>query len=260
MKLCIQTNYELDKMQKLVEEYFVAIKSGDPAPIYDDNEYLNIFKTKFHEKMIYMKPNDNQNELILTWITPQSIKNYNCSPNSYIRIVLDYEGPGSLANYLKEKLLVMTFNAMRSEDSYYYSFFTMQMDLTNHGLENIDEIMEAISSYCYLLQQTSMEDHEKLYNNLKELDDVSSKYSKESSEIYNVKSSCMRMNFIPDKDILVEDFVKFDGAAITEIIDILNDTKFNVFLMTKNYDNFDQKEKWFGAEYASVGKSNQVVQ
>lgn len=261
MTLCIQTNYELDKMQELVEEYFVAIKSGDPAPVYDDNEYLNIFRAEFHEKMIYIKPLDTKNELTLTWILPHILRNYKCLANTYIENVFDYDGPGSLASYLKEKLLVIKFEAGSSEESN-YSFFTLSLVLTSHGLQNIDEIMEAISSYCYLLQQTSMEDHEKLFNNIKELMDVDFKYAKENTEVNNVIMHSMRINFFPDEDILIggRSFVKFDGAAISEIINILNDTKFNVLLMTKDYDNFDKKEKWYGTEYASVGKSNQIVQ
>lgn len=254
MKLCIQTNYELDKMQNLAEEYFVTIKSGDPAPLYDDNEYLNIFKSEFHEKMIYMKPSNNKNVLKLTWITPSEHRNYKCSPNAYLKVVFGYEGPGSLASYLKEKLLAMTFVVATSSASN-YTEFKIEIILTNHGLENIDEIMKAISSYCHLVRETSMEEHEKLYNNFKEISDISDKHRREITEVDNAKNLSKVMNErINEKDLLLQPFQQFDGPAVSEIVDILNDTKFNVLLMTKNYENFDKKEKWFGTEYASVGK------
>lgn len=254
MKLCIQTNFELDKMQNLVEEYFVAIKSGDPAPVYDDNEYLNIFRAEFYEKMIYMKPTNNENVLELTWITPTQQRNYKCSPNTFLQNIFGYEGPGSLASYLKEKLLAITFMVGISHVSSCTSF-EISINLTNHGLENIDEIMKAISSYCHLLRETSIEEHEKLYYNLKELSDVKHKYKRESTEITNAIQLSIAMNVrIDDKDLLLAPLQQFDGPAISEIIDILNDIKFNVLLITKNYHNFDKKQKYFGTEYASVGK------
>ena len=257
MNLSIQSTYDLDQMQELVEKYFVAIKSGEPAPVYDDNEYLNIFTTEFHEKMIYMKPLDKANDLALTWILPQMYRNFKCLPNTYLEYIFDYEGPGSLSSYLKEKLLVMSCGAEARSDSS-HSLFTLSFSLTNHGLQNIDEIMKAISSYCYLLQQTTMEDHEKLFNNLKELKDVDLKYIKEYQEVMNVQTYSMAMKTFSDENILIGglSFVKFDGVAISELIEILNDTKFNVFLNSKDYDHFDKKEKWYGTEYASVGELN----
>ncbi|CAO1415527.1 unnamed protein product [Diamesa serratosioi] len=261
MKLCIQSHYEHDRMQKLVEEYFGDIIIGEPAPVYDENEHLNIFKPEFHEKMIYMKSVDNEDQLTLTWIKEQKKLSYICKPTQYICDVLNSEEPGSLISYLKEKQLVMSFNASDSYDSS-YSFFVMTMVLTKHGLKNIDEIMESISSYCYLLKQTSIEDHETLYNNSKELKDINYLYSTEETEVRNVISGVVKMSVFADEHIINGNviFIKFDGAAITKVIDILNDNKFNVLLMTKDYDNFDKKEKYFGTEYASVDMPEKYVQ
>lgn len=259
MNLCIQSNIELDIQQSLVETYFSDIKSGEAAAIADENEYLNVFKSEFHDKMFIMKPKKDGNDLQLSWITPSLYKYYKCDPGSYLSTFFGYEGAGSLASYLKKKSLAIQTVAGPSSsgfgDNEMFSFFQIIISLTDHGLQNIDEVIEAIFSFILLCQQTPMDDHKRIYTGIQQIRKLNYKYRTESSEIANARTLVQKMKTYPASDIIEATnlFMEFDGAVISKFIKLLNINNLNILLATKSHGHYDQKEKWFGTEYTTIG-------
>ncbi|CAO1404402.1 unnamed protein product [Diamesa tonsa] len=258
MNLCIQSNIELDIQQSLVETYFSDIKSGEAAAIADENEYLNVFKSEFHDKMFIMKPKEDSNDLELTWITPSLDKYYKCGPGTYLSTFFGYEGPGSLASYLKKKsLAILTVAGPLSSafgDNEMFSLFQIVITLTDHGLQNIDEVIEAVFSYILLCQQTPFDEHKRIYTGMQQIRNINFKYKTERSEIVNARTLVQKMKTYPATDIMRAGaiLIEFDGDVISKFIEMLNINNLNIMLLTKSHDHYDQKEKWFGTEYTTI--------
>ena len=64
------------------------------------------------------------------------------------------------------------------------------------------------------------------------------------------------MKIYPSSAIITANsiFEEFDGNVISKFIDLLNINNLNIMLLTKTHDHYDQKEKWFGTEYTTIGK------
>lgn len=259
MNLCIQSNIELDVQQSLVEQYFSDIKSGEVPADIDENEYKKVFKSEFHDKMFLMKPKEDGHNLELSWITPPLYKYYKCSPGSYLSTFFGYEGPGSLASYLKKKSLAVQTIAGPSNgfgDNEMFSLFQIIITLTDHGLQNIDEVIEAIFSFILLCRQTTLEDRKRIYTGIQQIGDINYKYRTEKNEVTNVRVLVQKMKHYPAKDIMTATniFTEFDDDVISKFIQMLNINNLNILLLTKSHDHYDQKEKWFGTEYTTIGK------
>ncbi|CAO1403706.1 unnamed protein product [Diamesa serratosioi] len=265
MNLCMQSNIELDIQQSLVEKYFSDIKSGEGVAVVDDNEYLNVFKPEFHQKMFIMKPKQEGNDLELKWITPSLYKYYKCDPGSYLSTIFGYEGPGSLASYLKKKSLAIQTVAGPSSglgDNEMFSLFEIIVTLTDHGLQNIDEVIEAIFSFILLCQNTSMSEHKRIYTGIQQIKNINYKYRTENSEITNVKNLVQKMKLYPAADLMRAGniFIEFDEDVILKFIQMLTIDNMNILLSTKTYDHYDQKEKWFGTEYTTIDFPNKYIE
>jgi DNA polymerase IIIc chi subunit len=64
------------------------------------------------------------------------------------------------------------------------------------------------------------------------------------------------MRYFDDKDLIVgrEMCPEFDEKVMTKMIDGINDRRFNLMILSDQYQKYDKVEKWFGTEYAEVGE------
>lgn len=103
MFLCVESSAELDEQQKLVEKNFTAIKSGpEPEPLAAVAP-VNHFKPEFFDKVYYVKPKADKNNLYINFLLPSMEKHYKSKPHDYLAYIIQHEGVGSLNSYLKKK-------------------------------------------------------------------------------------------------------------------------------------------------------------
>ena len=258
MYLAVQSKRSLDELQELIVKCFSGVKSGDAA---DESSNLSppkmdeIFKPEFYEKLFFMKPETERKALILTWTLPSIHKLYKCAPFAYIRHIFTNNGDGGLTNYLQEKLLITSLSFYVHDNSFggnsQFCLPRLLVNLTDTGLEKIEEILDAIFSYLLMLKETSLDKHRRLYNELKESMEINFKYHTEKSAINNVRGVITSMMKFEDRDILRGEslFQMFDENIITNSINSLNKRKFNLMIVDKNHGTFNRKEKYFGTEY-----------
>lgn len=278
MFLCVESASSLDELQSLVEDNFAAIKSG-PEP-----ERLvvpqNHFKPDFYEKVYYVKPKADKIKLFMTFLLPSMEKHYKSKPHDYVAYIIQHEGVGSLSSYLKQKyglfnvrltflnflnsfllrLLALRVEAGAEDQSFegnsMFTLFSINVTLTEEGYKNVELVMDAIFSFLLVLKTTSIEEHEKAYMELKQIRDTSFMYREEKTSTDNVEELSVNMKFYENKDIITGPDVlfEFDKSLVKDIIERLNERKFNLLFLTDKHEKFEKTEKWFGTEYDEVGK------
>jgi secreted Zn-dependent insulinase-like peptidase len=240
----------LDEMQELVVECFAAIKTGsdETTPPMAINEIVN---PEFYSKVIHIKPKSASNSLYVTWTFPPMQKHYQKSPIEFIAAIFENRGKGGLEAYLKDKHLIkdLLFNWFENDSQ--ISMPGLQIAMTDEGSQKVDDILKAVFSYLRMMKEASIEELERLYNDLKMQTEMDFKYHKEKESVKNVLGLSVVMPFYGDADLLRGDtlYSEFDGNLITETINRFNERKFNVAIFDSAHGNFPKKEKWFGGEY-----------
>lgn len=202
-----------------------------------------------------MKPKTAQKWLTLSWALPSVQKNYKCAPLEYIASIFDNDGDGGLASYLIEQRLISNLTSYTHKSSYSgNSQFCMRkclINLTDLGANNIEKILEMVFSYLLMIKETPIEDHRRLYNELKQSREITFKYHSESSALTNVQSLITPMMLYDDVDILQGSniFQNFDGKVISDIIELLNRRKFNTLIINNEREHYNKKEKYYEVEY-----------
>lgn len=74
-----------------------------------------------------------------------------------------------------------------------FTLFSIDVILTEEGLKNVEVVLEAIFSFLLLLKTTPIEDHEKAFNELKQIKDTSFKYREEKTSGDNVEEMAVNM-------------------------------------------------------------------
>lgn len=137
-----------------------------------------------------------------------------------------------------------------------FTLFSINVTLTEEGFKNIETVLEAIFSFLLLLKETPIAEHEKAFLELKQIRDTSFKYREEKTATDNVEEMAVNMKYYAPIDILTgpDVFFEFDAKIVEELIDRLNERKFNVLFLTDKHNKYEKTEKWFGTEYDETGE------
>lgn len=254
MYLSIQSKRTLDEMQELVAKTFSDIKSGDVVA-RTPQTVAEIFKLQFHTKMYFLKPKKEAKILFLTWYSDPLYKHYKCNPLEYLKAILRNQGEGGIVNYLRERKLALTIvldtDSQSFESNSMFTLLKVKVQLTEFGLQNVDKILEAIFSYLLMMKETLVDDHLRLYNELKEKREMDFKFHKEGDAADNCFQGSLGLKYFDNADILRGEslYLGFDERVIFDIINTLNERKFNLIIVTDKHEKYDKKEKYFGIEY-----------
>lgn len=255
MNLCIQSKKTLDEMQELVVKSFSAVKSGSEEVKSAPPAIEEIFRPEFFTKIHYVKPKSSRKTLAINWALPPFHQHYKCSPLDYIFSIFDNDGEGGIASYLKEKQWITSFSSFIHNNSFtgnsQFTIPKLSMQMSDQGAANIEKILEAIFSYLLMIQEIPVEEHRRLFQELKEKKEIEFKYHKERGALMNVQSAMSTMILYENIDILRGSFLyqEYDEKLILDSIKSLNERKFQIMIMDSDHQTYNKKEKYFEVNY-----------
>lgn len=264
MNLCIQSSLGLEYVQKMVEEYFSEVKPeyGTIFKTISVDPFVDVFKPDFYNKMFYVKSKTKKRKLFLTFLIPASDMDSKNKSLEYLAFLINYEGRESLSAYFKKQSLALHIAAKiggrNFEGNSMFTFFTIEVSLTRYGYEDLTRVVDAIFGYLFIIKMTPMDEHKEVFAEFKEINDTLFNYRKEKPLLENVQELALNMRYFKDEDVIVGKEVcpEFDEQVLKKFIDRINDKRFNLMVLSDNYPKYDKTEKWFGTEYAEVGKSS----
>lgn len=257
MFLAVQSSRSLDDLQELVMR-FAAIKSGDEDDKAETLSVEEIFKPEFFNDVHFIMPKTAKKSLILTWAIPPIQQYYKCAPFDYIANVMKNAGDGGVSNYLKAKHWLTDIGIYMEESSFasntHFTLVRLVADLADVGTEEIEKVLEAIFAYLLMLKETSIEEHRRLYSDLKETTENEFKFHVETKAIDNVLDLCTNMTIYDDIDIIRGKPVyhEFDAKVLSDAIEHLNQRKFNISVLSDEHKSYPLREKYFNVEYDTM--------
>jgi insulysin len=84
--------------------------------------------------MIVVKPIKELKEIIITFPLPDTNDQYKANPSRYISHLIGHEADGSILALLKKKGWALELSAGQSTGGKGFSFFKINIDLTDEGL------------------------------------------------------------------------------------------------------------------------------
>lgn len=258
MYLAVQSSRTLDDLQDLVVKRFSGIKKGvekNENSTKNPTKLEEIFKPEFYNKIYFMKPKSNIRGLLLSWTLPSILKDYKCSPLEYISHFLTNEREGAIGSYLKERHYITEIGTLTEKNDFSsnsdFTLVRIYIALTASGCQNIDKVLEALASYLLMMKETPIEDHRRVYEDLKDKSEAGFDFHKEGDSMDNVLEFATNMLNYDEVDILRGNsvFQEFNDELILQCISALNERKFNLIIVNDKHDRFDKKEKYFETQY-----------
>lgn len=144
MTLSLVANLPLDKLEELAKHYFTSIhaKAVDEQDLKPKNiPSLIIANTA---NLQFIKPIKDGHSLKLSFLLPPQKSHYKSQPTRYLSYLLGQESQGSLHSYLKSKGWARSLSAGLGADYINQQSFNIRIQLTDAGIEAIDNVMLAV--------------------------------------------------------------------------------------------------------------------
>lgn len=259
MCLSIQSSRRLDDMQALVVKCFSDLKTRRGNDAEDNRKQIpkveDIFKPEFFNKMHYLKPKHASKSLHFTWALPSVFKHYKCSPVNYIEQIFNNEGEGGIGSYLKEKQLITNISFETSLDKFIsnsqFCIPSVAMSLTDLGSHHIGKILQAMFSYLLMIKNTPIEEHRRLFMDLKEKKEVDFKFYREAEALVNVRRHLSSLMIFDEEDVLRPDssFLNFDEEVILDFIEKMNERSFHLIILDNDHQTYTKRTRFCLGEY-----------
>jgi insulysin len=118
------------------------------VPEYKDHPYT----PENSKKVTYIVPIKDLRYLYITFPIPDLDPFYKSSPGQYLGHLIGHEGKGSLLSELKNLRWANSLVGGQKSGCKGFAFFVVNMELTEEGLEHVDEIIHLAFQYLEMLR------------------------------------------------------------------------------------------------------------
>jgi insulysin len=248
MKLVLLGKESLDELEELAIKYFSAIENKNiQVPQFPGKPYG---PDELSKRLKIVPIRDGARTLDMLFPMRPTDPLYLYKPARYISHLIGHEGKGSILELLKKKGWANELSSGEGRGCSDWSSFSISIELTDAGMENIDDVVEIVFAYISLLKADGVKGW--IYDECHTVASCQFRFlSKRNPQDY-VTSLASAMQIYPGHHIISGPYklYNYDPQMIQEFLNYLVPENMIVSITSKAFEGkTDQKEKWYGTEY-----------
>lgn len=183
---------------------------------------------------------------------------YQKKPLGYLARIMGYEGKGSLHSLLKEKGLIDSLAAYSSDLPNEFSEFTIRMELTPKGLQQVDEITAIVFDYLDLVRREGLK--RRLFEESKQIAELGFRYQEDRNPQQTVSALAARMHYLPAEHILDANYLyeSFDADLIAGFLETMTPDNLRQVVIAQDLST-NRVEPYFETHYSTRRLSPELV-
>ena len=188
-------NQSLDELEELVTKYFSDVVNKDvTVPSWPDHPYA------LEATLVHLLPIKDVRQLQLSFPIPDYSSEYLSKPVSYLSHLIGHEGKGSLLSELKSLGYVNNLCSGLKSGAKGFDFFIVDVDLTETGIENTDDIIVLVFKYLAMLRNDGIK--EWIFEECKHINEMLFRFKDKERPMNYVRSLAVRAHEYPLKEVL----------------------------------------------------------
>jgi len=172
--------------------------------------------------LLLQNPVQDVKEVMFSWVLPYQGELWRSKPAQYARHLLGHEGAGSLTSVLKKQGLIsanMTGDGAWLEGS--FSLLQVTLDLTEKGLDHLEEIGRYVFAYISMLQKTPPQQW--IFEEMRKLAEIKFKFGEDKHPFELCQDMSISLQKYPAEEVLSakSQMYEYDPAGIAEVLSAL---------------------------------------
>ena len=249
MKLVVLGKESLDELENVIDKYFATVSNQNiETPSFPGQPFG---PEQLSKRLSIVPVKDGVRCLDIHFPTREIDSLYMCKPTRYISHLIGHEGTGSLLQLLREKGWANELSAGESRSCTDWSCFTISIDLTDIGVDNIDGIVDVVFGYIALLRTEGVKKW--IHDETATVADCSFRFLSKRSPMGYTCSLAGAMQIYPGQHILSGAYRIYDYGPkyIEEIISDFTAENMMIAVTSKTFEGkTDKKEFWYGTDYS----------
>ncbi|XP_021361137.1 insulin-degrading enzyme-like isoform X2 [Mizuhopecten yessoensis] len=247
MALCILGKESLDELSDLVAPLLAdVINKNTSVPEWSEHPY----GPEQCKLICYALPVKDVRNLSMSWSIPDLHPYYTSNPGHYLGHLVGHEGPGSLLSELKAKGWVNTLCGGQSNGAKGFMFFKVDVDLTEEGIEHVDDIVTLTYQYINLLRKAGAQ--EWIFKECQDLSAMTFRFKDKEKPRNYASGLSGSLHDYPMTEALSGPYLltEFRPDLINMILEKITPDNMRIGVIGKKFqDRVNEKEKWYGTEY-----------
>ncbi|KAL0853136.1 hypothetical protein ABMA27_012899 [Loxostege sticticalis] len=247
MTLVVIGKESLDELESMVVPLFSAVEDMSvTAPTWPEHP----FPPELRRKRAYCLPVKDLRSLSIDFPIPDTRKHYKSGPGHYLSHLLGHEGPGSLLSALKAKGWCNSLVGGTRIGARGFGFFGVQVDLTEDGVEHIDDIISLVFQYISMVKAEGPQRW--VWEEQRDLMAMEFRFKDALEPRTLVTGHVHLLQEFPMEDVLSAYYLmtEWKPELIEELLDLLIPENVRVGIVAKCFaEKCTQTEPWYGTKY-----------
>ncbi|KAL3664821.1 hypothetical protein V7S43_010001 [Phytophthora oleae] len=260
MKLVICGKESLATLKGWAEELFSEIKNtGRSFPTFGD---AVPFDESRLARVVHVAPVKDLRVIDMSWPLPSLHWDFLTKPTKILSHLIGHEGPGSILSYLKAQKWANGLSAGLFRDNEDWGLFCVKVDVTDAGIEHVNDVVEAVYQYIQMLQcEAPFEPW--IFHETQDLALQGFRFKSKESPIHYVSHLANVMHRYPHKYILSGGYIlyEYDGDKVQKVLDLLTPQRMRLTVVSKTFEGKTQSvEKWYQTPYSEDPLNQELIQ
>ncbi len=238
MKVAMISNRPLAEMEAKAKQYFADIENKNIE------KPTVIAKLDFDQaggKRVYYSPNEDVKQLQLEFTIADNSNQFAVKPNRFVSYLLSNEMQGSPAQILRDKGWVSQLTASAAPTQYgNYGSLTVNVELTDAGMQNREEIVATIMQYIALIKEQGVDS--KYFNEIRTSLNNEFQFLEKGDEFGYVSNLTDSMQKFPVNNAINAPYyyAQFDAEAVQNVLSQLNEDTLRIWYISKQEETDSQ--------------------
>ncbi|XP_028391087.1 insulin-degrading enzyme-like [Dendronephthya gigantea] len=258
MSLTVIGQESLNELMDLVFRLFnPVINCNVNIPIFEYHPY----KKDQLQVRFEVVPVMDTRKLRLVFPFPDITSRYRAKPDQYLSHLIGHEADGSLLSFIKEQGWGNTLGAGTMEGAKGFMFFICNIELTESGLDHVDDIIASFFQYVKMLREVGPKDW--IFQEVQALATMHFRFKDKEKPVQLVTRVSKYLHQFDMKDVLSGAYLlsEIDKETVTELLALLVPEKIRVFVMAKKFEKTaDEIEEWYGTKYSVKKIPNDAIE
>ncbi|WP_445767270.1 insulinase family protein [Rheinheimera sp.] len=257
MKAVLLSNLPLAEMEQLAVKHFANIENKQ---IDKPDVSAKLDFSQLAGKRIHYVPNNDVKQLRLDFTISNNSEQFAVKPNEFITYLLGSEMPGTPASQLKALGLISNLNASATPDLYgNYGSLSIDIDLTDAGMQNREGIVATIMQYIDLVKQQGVDS--KYFSEIQTSLNNQFRFLEKGDEFGYVSNLADAMQKVPARHAINAPFYyqRFDAGAIQDVLAQLTPQRLRIWYISKQ-EPHDSSLHFYDGKYKISDISQQEQQ
>eukprot|EP00931_Biecheleriopsis_adriatica_P124663 TRINITY_DN9981_c1_g1_i1.p1 TRINITY_DN9981_c1_g1~~TRINITY_DN9981_c1_g1_i1.p1 ORF type:complete len:1036 (+),score=223.57 TRINITY_DN9981_c1_g1_i1:81-3188(+) len=253
MRLVIVGREDPDQLLAMAADRFAAVVNKD-VRIPRDKEIgggKDAFPPERLARIAHVVPVNDVKTATFNFFMPSQKSNWRSKPTRYMAHLLGHEGEGSLLALLKQRGLATELSAGSTLDEAGEHVFSVSMQLTEKGQDDIATVGHLVFAYIRLLQDAGPK--EDLWRELQQLSDIGFRF-RSMSDSMSTASGLAHVLQEHEPEVALSAGTKlwdYEPSKVKELLGFLTCDRLLLVLCSKAHaSKCTSEEPWYGTRYS----------